>query len=339
MSKQQHGFTLVELIVSMLISLFVVIAAVRLFTASSLSDRLNYQFGVMQESARSALFSISNDARMAGFSGCSDEFDTSNVLMNSNALDQWLVTEAKVQGINQADVVNMVDPAATSEGIIIYKMSADEFFNITSHDEATGSVVFDRPIAADIAADSPVVLVRQDCQQVAIVAASTVASNSLTYATSGGSSFNNCSLSLQGNFTCYSGSVALGTTNFNPGIMSPLDSVVYYLAPDNGVSTLFRKRVGDANGVPVVAGIEDMVVYYGLDTDGDGSSNRFIRAGDRNFRHAHWATVTAIRLHLLTISRIELTPSPRDYFFNGTAITGTDQFLRREYVMSIGIRN
>ena len=339
MRKGQLGFTLVELIISMLIGLFVVIVAVRLFTASSLSNRLNYQFAVMQEAARSALFSISKDVRMAGFNGCSDDFDTSSVLFINTALDQWLSTKYKVHGLRQADVASIVDPAATSEGIVIYKMSSDEFFTITSHDVGAGSVVFDRPIAADIAADSPVVLVRQDCQQVAIIAASTVTNDRLTYVTSGGSSFNNCNLSLRGDFTCYDGGSDSGTIDFIPGTMSPLDSVVYYLAPDNGMSTLFRKRAGDTSGVPVVAGVENLVVYYGLDTDGDGSSNRFIRAIDRNYSHSDWEMVTAIRLHLLTVSRSELTPTPRDYFFNGTTITGTDQRLRREYVMTIAVRN
>ena len=340
-SNYRKGFTLIELIISMLISLFIITVAIRLFTSSSLSDQLNYQFGLMQESGRIALYSISNDIRQAGYTGCSDDFDTSNVMNNRDALDRWIITEEKIQGISQADVVSMVDANSASEGIIIFKLSPDVVFNVSNHDVTTGIVTFDVGWGTAAAANFPVGFIRQDCQQVSLVYTTATTGNTLSYTTGGSAQFSNCSVALRGNFKCYDGSVSGGTISFNPGSMRPLDSVVYFIKPDpaNGVSTLYRKSLVDANALPVVGGIESMTIYYGMDTNGNGSVNRFIRAGDRTFRHDDWQQVTAIRVHLLTRSNSALVPSPRDYFFDGSTVTPTDRFLRREYVMTIDVRN
>ncbi|KEI72839.1 PilW family protein [Endozoicomonas elysicola] len=334
------GLTLIELVVSMMISLFIITAAIRLFAASNLTDQLNYQFGLMQQSGRIGLYSISNDIRTAGYTGCSDEFPVSNVVVNTNPLDLWMITEEKIQGISQADVVNMVDPDATSEGIIIFKLSTDLVWNVSNHDVASGIVTFDTG-GFPAAANFPVGLIRQDCQQISLVFAAAASTNSLAYTTGGTARFSNCSVALRGNFNCYDGSVSAGTVSFNPGSMRLVDSVVYFIKPDpaNGVNTLYRKTLGDTNALPVVGGIENMVIYYGLDSNGNGVANRFVNAGDRAFRNADWQQVTAIRIHLLTQSTGQLAPTPRAYFFDGTTVTPTDRLLRREYVMTIDVRN
>ena len=340
MNKQrQLGLTLIELIVSMMLSIFIISTAIRLFVASNVTDQLNYQFGLMQQAGRIALNSISNDVRMAGYTGCSDEFPVSNVMQNRNALDLWLITEEKVQGISQADVVKMVDKDATSEGIIIFKLSPDVVFNISGHNVSTGAITFTPSLGAR-GANFPVGLVRQDCQQISLVSADKTSADSIAYRTGGSARFSNCSMALKGDFNCDAGTSG-GVVSFNPGSMRPIDSVVYFIKPDpaNGVNTLYRKTVGDTDARPVAGGIENMAIYYGLDSNGNGASNRFIRAGDRKFRHADWQQVTAIRVHLLTQSTGQLVPTPRDYFFDGATVTPRDRMLRREYVMTIDVRH
>lgn len=339
MNKQhQLGLTLIELIVSMMLSIFIVSAAIRLFAESNLTDQLNYQFGLMQQAGRMGLYSISNDVRMAGYTGCSNTFPISNVMTNNNTLDSWLITKRKVQGISQADVVRMVDSDATSEGIIIFKLSPDVVFNISSHNVSTGTVTLNPNWGGGDGV--PVGLIRQDCQQISLVSASAASTNSITYGTGGSGRFSNCSAALKGDFSCNNGS-SEGSISFNSGSMRPIDSVVYFIKPNptNGVNSLYRKAVGDTEARPVAEGIESMVIYYGLDSNEDGAANRFIRAGDRAFRHADWQQVTAIRVHMLTQSTGQLVPTPRDYFFNGETVTPTDRMLRREYVMTINVRN
>ncbi|MGB1272069.1 MAG: PilW family protein, partial [Endozoicomonas sp.] len=113
----------------------------------------------------------------------------------------------------------------------------------------------------------------------------------------------------------------------------------YFIKKDNDVRTLFKKNVSVEDAFPVVRGVEDIRIYYGLDKNEDGVADRFIRASDREGGHPDWKQVTVVRVHALVQSFVELTPSPRAYFFDGERVVPEDRFLRREYVMSIATRN
>ncbi|WP_067522721.1 PilW family protein [Endozoicomonas ascidiicola] len=339
--RWQSGLTMIELIISLAVSLLVIAAVVRFLVNNTSTEQFNYQFGIMQQSARIGLHSIANDTRLAGYTGCSNDFSISNVLDNTNATDEWIVNSEAVQGITRADVQSMVDPAATSEGIVIFKLSSSDIFSVSNHNTGSGSMSFTTAINSVVSNETPVGVIRQDCQQTAIFVPGSVSGNQLSYSTSGGGSrFSNCSVAFRGGFNCYDpGSSSAGDVELNPGTLRVLDSVVYFVKPDAEGNTLYRKRVSDTNAVPVVSGIEQLAVYYGVDTDGSGVANRFIQAGDLAFRHEDWDQVTVIRLHLLTQSAMEITRLPRAYFFNGGRVTPTDSFLRKEFVMTIDVRN
>ena len=114
----------------------------------------------------------------------------------------------------------------------------------------------------------------------------------MSYVRGGGQRFSNCTTSLKGDFNCYNpGFTTAGNIGFQPGTLRPLDSVVYYVRPDANGNTLYRKRAGSVNAEPIIDGIEQMTVHYGIDTDANGVANRFIRAGNLQFRHSDWDRV------------------------------------------------
>ena len=68
--REQRGFTLIELMISMLLGLVLVAGTIQIFN----SNRVTYQFtdglARIQENARFAFDRISFQARMAGYKGC-----------------------------------------------------------------------------------------------------------------------------------------------------------------------------------------------------------------------------------------------------------------------------
>ena len=66
-----RGFSLIELMISMIMGLILISGMISFFSALNRSSALNRAIAIVQEDARFALESISADIRMAGFQGCS----------------------------------------------------------------------------------------------------------------------------------------------------------------------------------------------------------------------------------------------------------------------------
>ena len=70
MKRHQLGFSLVELMVAIVISSLLILGVTEIFSRSFFADRDNTELTYMQESGRLALELIGQDARRAGFQGC-----------------------------------------------------------------------------------------------------------------------------------------------------------------------------------------------------------------------------------------------------------------------------
>lgn len=67
---RQKGLSMIELMVTILLSTILLLGVLQLFTNTSLTDRTNTALGRVQESGRLALELIGKDARRAGYQGC-----------------------------------------------------------------------------------------------------------------------------------------------------------------------------------------------------------------------------------------------------------------------------
>lgn len=88
---QQYGLSLIELMVSIVISSLLVLGVTEIFHRSFLADRDNTELTYMQESGRLALEIIGQDARRAGFQGCvpSDNPNTVNGIALPGGAISW----------------------------------------------------------------------------------------------------------------------------------------------------------------------------------------------------------------------------------------------------------
>lgn len=82
-SLRASGFTLVELMVSLVVALVIMAGALRVFVGMRESFRLEDALSRMQENSRHAAEAVAFDARMAGFSGCVGTTATSLVATNN----------------------------------------------------------------------------------------------------------------------------------------------------------------------------------------------------------------------------------------------------------------
>lgn len=66
----QHGLTLVELMIGLMVGMLIIGAVLYVFLGSRLTYKYNDAMGRIQENGRTAIDMISHDVRMAGFIGC-----------------------------------------------------------------------------------------------------------------------------------------------------------------------------------------------------------------------------------------------------------------------------
>ena len=339
MIKLQKGLTLIELMVSMLLGLFIISTVSATFLRTSQTTQLNHQLSLMQSSAHAAMKYMAKDVRIAGYTGCDLSVVMGNAIAANSAAHTWATSEQPVQGLNRAETINRIDALAQSESLLIFKLDTDVSFNIINHQTSSSTIILDSNVSSVFSAGDAAGISRQDCSQTALVSLASVSGTRVIHNTASVGNFRNCFTDLKGSFRCYDGSSPTGAENFNPGLLKPLRSTAYFIRTDNGIPGLFRKDAGNTNATLLVDGIEDMRIYYGLDKNANGVADRFIRPIDLSFQHSDWHNIRSIRLHLLSRSEVELTPTARDYFFDGAVLSATDRFLRREYVMTIALRN
>lgn len=117
----------------------------------------------------------------------------------------------------------------------------------------------------------------------------------------------------------------------------------YYIAdPDgDGRPGLYRQVKDGLNpGTPstpeeLIAGVENLQVRYGEDTDQDQNANRYVSAGDVS----NWGDVIAVRMAVVVRSEEGVAEEPTDYTVFGTTYTPTDQRSRRVFNATVALRN
>jgi type IV pilus assembly protein PilW len=151
----------------------------------------------------------------------------------------------------------------------------------------------------------------------------------------------------------FEGRIFKGKDQANNAILDPLQTIrdlvshAFYVGPSDQqcpsgttIPALFWKTL-DTNGKPQsvqqIIGGEHLQVQYGMDSNGDGSTDIYLDAG----AVTTWANVTSVRFWLLIRSECP------DYSFNNTTsyVMGNqvyqpnDNYLRRLYTATVTLRN
>ena len=293
--RSTQGFTLIELMISVVLGLVVIGGVVSVLLANKRSYSTNEGLGQIQESARTAFELMARDIRQAGANGCDNNNRVGNVIA---AGGQWWSTWYGVTGIDGA----ATDPAVADGTTAGLRVAGTDSIHVQSVQGVSVPVQLHNATATTMrfAALTPFVvgdvLVACDVDHSTMfraTAVTTVTPFTVTHAATG----SNCSSGLGFPTVCDSGAGTLHPFPINSQV-SRVTASAWYIgnnerAGESGRS-LYRVRLNNG-GVEVteeiVSGVTDMQLRYGLN-----GSQDIIEADDAAM---DWARVNSVFVTLL----------------------------------------
>ena len=352
---KSSGFTIVEMMIAMVISLFLLGGVAQIFLASKQSYTTGEEASRMQENGRFAMDIMSRDIRMAGFLPCRiQDGEVANSVDSTDDIYNFFdaAIDADEYGVSAFAGYPAVGGAATervasSDAIRILR-GGSEPSCVSSHVPASATIHLCGPSSDFEKGD---ILLVCDAEKAAMFQLSGPASapphSTLVHNTgAAGITPGNCSKDLGKPTTS-------GDCSTNTLVQFAMDaqvvkftSVSYYIGVStSGTTTSLYRIILDQAPVELIEDIETMQILYGEDTDADGIANQYV-TGDSI---ADSNNVVAIRIGLLVKSPSEIAEEDNDTTYDvagtpvadtGTAVThGGDKRLRNVYTSTIKVRN
>ena len=333
--KNQLGISMVEILVALVISLFLLGGVIQVYVANKATYSFTNSIGRIQENGRFAIDTMTTDLRMAGFFACAifDPDDTENIVSNLDpngtgydpALHDFIlagvINGTEADGLNGSDSVTLRGSKPNQVNVLPpYNVSTSAMIHVTANDSVQpGDIVMVSNCRG------------ADIFQVTNTTPSTNASqNALVHNTGTGSPGNyNTDTCQGGNAHCLSQTYGADASLFE------LQTVTYSVQTGaSGEPALWRSE----NGVDIelIEGIEQMQILYGLDTDDDDHANQYVTITNV----PDTFDVMAVRLMLLVRSEADFVAEDNQaYNFNGTNVIADDRRLRQVFTTTIALRN
>lgn len=341
----QLGFSLVELMIAMSISLVLLGGVAQVYSSSKQTYRAQEANSRLQESGRTATILLQRDIRPAGFQGC-----RSLNAINPNVVAQPPLPEfdgsASTKDINGTTVVRGYEgtsgswlptlPAAlgtvaTDTDVIAIQRANSCGANLTADMSTVDSdIQIAFPNACNFA-DGQIIVV-SSCSNVDIFRANGITDTGAIQ-------------TIEHNDAVTNSSTSLSTTyNIGADVMG-FSSLTYYIATGaDGQPSLWRyddtsATVASVNPIELVSNVSDMQIEYGQDTNGDMSANFYVPANSI-INDPDWAAVVSVRISLLVQTRsATIASQPQVYTYNRASVTAPDRRLYRVFTTTISLRN
>ncbi len=127
--NKQRGFSLIELMISILLGSFLMLGLFQLFQANSQTSQLQNSYARTMENALVAIELISKDIRMADFRGCSATTAITNHLDLSDGDYDAATMDFLAQGLDGQDNVNNLSiggtPVINDSDVLLIRGSRD----------------------------------------------------------------------------------------------------------------------------------------------------------------------------------------------------------------------
>ncbi|MGD2172066.1 MAG: PilW family protein [Gammaproteobacteria bacterium] len=322
--NNQRGISLVEILVALVISLFLLAGIVQVYLGNKTAFKFTNALAEVQENGRYALDLMSQDLRLTSEWGCIeyDPTDTSNInnTISSAILGSYdsnfhdFTGEDDIEGTNdtglngsdtltlrggktgQSNVKSPFEAATTAKLMI----------GPDSNIEAGDIILVARCGANDL-------LINEEADILLVTSATAAATETeLDLATGKSQQYENDAMVIE------------------------LQTVNYYIAAGaSGEPALYRREF-DAAPQELVEGVENLQVLYGVDTDGDEFPNQYQDAASV----ADFNDVVAVRVMLLMRSVDDnVTEDQQTYTYNGATTTAGDYRIRQVFSTTIALRN
>ena len=338
--SRQQGLSLVELMISVVIGMFLVAVMGSVSLGSKTTFTAQDSVSHLQDSGRFAMDTMARDLRMSGFRGCMSQvrgtpltntLNTPTALLYNFAEPVW---GSRNTGSAWTPVltspVSGLSPLPAGD-VLVVRRPAGVGWALTAQ-MATGTSAMSVSATPDISKGD--LLLAADCAGAVVLQATNDTPGLL-------------------------GSVAhlTGVAGISPGMSSPdlgramahdavlwrMQTVIYYLAAStrrSGQVSLWSYTSpsydGNASAVELVTGVERMAITYGVDTNADYAADRFQNAA----LVADWTQVVSARIDLLLSGNADNTVTKtQPYLWGGDTVVPTDKKLRTTLSVAVSLRN
>lgn len=357
---RQAGISIIELLISLVISMAVVAGAVQVVASSKRNFMDQDEVTFIQTNARYALDLIAKDVRMAGYAGCA----TKTAMDIANSLTSNFDGYVSLHGLrgfegelnNNAFPADFKDQVKTDTDAILIRRASDENELDVKHHNASAATI-DFWQGHDYDNGSVLMIADASCRHVGLFQASGANPSRIAHAMGGVTE--NCTTVIKGNFACDGsctatkcGDAEAATGNYGVGskVMGFI-AHAYFIAESSvlpGMPALKRQALAKS-GAPVTVtqelavGVEDMQILYGVDSDSDGAVDQFRKAsdmdlnGDGHISDAEWDQVMSVKVSLVFRSQNPVLPKPQAKTFAGKDYN--DRFMRQVVNSTLRIRN
>lgn len=334
---KQKGLTLVELMISVALSLLLLAGVMVLFAGNKTSHRMQEGLSTVQETGRYALTVMKNDFIKSGYGGCTSDVLKPVVIassplpfVNDYASGKLVEGEDNVSGrtiegvtlANNTDFVTIRGPLSSP---LFYVANAIHLPTpLSVQGDASALAVGDFLLITDCA--------HTEIFKPTAITVSATSPPTTTIAHAGSQNIRG------GIFQSKFGAEATVTR---------LATHTYFVAPSSWtnssgatVQSLYRAN-GDGSPDELLQGVEDMQITYGVDANGDGTVDSFYDASGVT----DWTEVASVRVSLLVNSVEDASDTLAQYVYSPTGSTSVtpsnsaDRLIRQEFTAVLTSRN
>lgn len=350
--SRQRGFTIVELMIALVLSLVVVGGAISIYLNNQESFRTNDSLAKIQENTRFAFELLARDIREAGSNPCGVKAVASTI-RDASATTPWWAdwNNGTLVGYDGTQTVPTLAVGTTTaasrvsntDAIIILRTAMDdtEIMTIQSHNPGTTSIVVNTLTGA--ASAQSVVLVC-DFVSGAIIEVATSGTSPIHIDYNNTAPSMNCTTDL--GYPLVANCTGFSAKTFQPGgFVAELNPVIWYIGNTGSGGRALYKRIVDNSGstqdLEMVPNVEEMEIEYltrrrSLTTN--DLATTWVSASDSKFDAVNGAwrdmTVGAVDRNDDEVIAVRITltlSSPNNQLIEGTAV-------RRTMVSVINIR-
>lgn len=361
--NRQLGLSVVELLVSLVISMAVVAGSVQVVVSSKKNFLDQDEVTFIQTNARFALDLLAKDIRMAGYLGCA----TQESVQVANSIDDDADGYISLHGLrgfegetSTASFPTNIKASATvgTDAILIRRASEGGELDVSSHNAASAVIHVWENHEYD--PGSTLMIADASCRSVGIFQVSGpngLPANHINHNTGNGTS--NCTKIVKGNFSCDAscnavscGGFGKATGEYGPGSkVMEFVSQVYFIAESSVVPGMpaLKRSILNVDGAPstsieeLALGVEDMEILYGVDSDGNGDVDQFRNAadmdlnGDGDVSNEEWDQAITVKIALVFRSQNPVLPSNQARTLAGKDYN--DRYMRQVVNSTVKIRN
>ncbi len=307
MNTRNHGFSMVELMVAMVIGLMILAAVSTVLVNSKKNYTTQDSLARLQENARFTMQILTRDLRMAGYFGCADDISSVNNQLNPTAANFSVFdTDNPIEGSESGAAWSPSNtslgftPLAGTDAIAMRFLAGDSIAVTREMPRPSAAVQVDKDSGL---ANGEIIMIA-DCSSADIFQITNLNTSNNTFDLVA-HNWGEGTPGNAGNDTSDPGAKLSKAYGTDAQIMR-FNSVAYYIRPNaNGQPALYRRTLitnatagsSTPTDQELVEGIEDLEILYGVDSAGnDGVPDIYKTAaavaGD-------WNKVVAVRFGIV----------------------------------------